>query len=68
MAEMTHSAITQKPFASCSAKHVNRNASVSRDLQRMVHIEIMQLILRLFIFSLYSLHMAADRPGFARVC
>lgn len=62
--EVTLSTVTQKYFASFSTKYVNRNANVSRNLQSMVHIQIMQLILRLFV--LYSLHIAPERPGFAR--
>lgn len=60
-AEMTCSAVTQKLLASSRAKYVNKNDSVSRDLQSMVYIQIMQLILKLFILSLYSLHMTADK-------
>lgn len=61
IAKMTHSAVTQKFLASSSAKYVNKNDSVSRDLQSMVYIQIMQLILELFILSLYSLHMTANK-------
>lgn len=61
IAKMTRSAVTQKLLASSSAKYVNKNDSVSRDLQSMVYIQIMQLILKLFILSLYSLHITANK-------
>lgn len=66
-AVITHSAATQKPLASSSAKYVNRNASVSRNLQTMVHIQTKQLILRLFVLSTVCIWLQIDRPGFTRV-